>query len=197
MNSKIAAVVTALGALLTASAFAKEPQTIYRDSEFKFRLKYPDKWITLKPVGQNVRLSIKSPEGRPPATCNVVVRSMSESASMSQAQIDAEINEKTLTTDEAKALIIGTLRNAQLIESKRSKINNIPGQFGVIERSNETLDSKIFSREMKFVTFTPGYVWHLMCGSPGTSPVYAKQAYKQWEPTFRGLFDSFTLEPWR
>ncbi len=188
--------VVLLGALFAFCAFAEEPQIIFRDHDLKFRLQYPKKWVVLKPVGQNVRFSIKSPEGQAPATCNVTVRKMGESMSMSQTQINAEINEKKLTFEEAEALILGALPNAQLVEFKQTKINNFPGQFGIVERSNENLDSKIFSREMKFVTFTPGYAWHLMCGSPGSSSIDAMQTFKQRELIFRKILGTFTFEPW-
>ncbi|MHB9101066.1 MAG: hypothetical protein ACYC2E_06110 [Sulfuricella sp.] len=176
------------------NALGETLRNTYRDSTLKFRISYPAQWITLNPVGQNTRLSIRSPDGTPSATCNIVARKMPESISMSQTQINTEINEKRLSRQEAQSIIVGPLKEARLVESKPSKINNVPGQFGVVERSNKTLDMKIFAREMKFITFTPGFTWHLMCGAAGSSQTTAAEAYHYWEPTFRDILGSFVFE---
>lgn len=100
MNYNALLFIYLLGAILPFNAFAEELQTVYRDSKFKFRLQYPDNWVSQKTVGKNVRISIKSPNGRKPATCNVVVRKMPESVLMTQAQqfenpANPEIHRKT------------------------------------------------------------------------------------------------------
>lgn len=179
---------------VTSSALAANTSQTYRDGEFKFRISYPGKWILLKSVGQNTRFSIRSPSGTPLATCNIVVRKMPESISMTQLQINSEINEKILSPEEAQSIIAGGLKEAHLVESKTSQINNFPGHFGVVERYNQTLDSKIFSREMKFITFKPGLTWSLMCGAAGIRQPSAKDAYHYWESTFRDILGSFLFE---
>lgn len=191
----IACIAVAL--LASSNTLAENTTKTYRDSTLKFRITYPARWVALKPVGQNTRLSIRSPDGTPSATCNIVVRKMPESTSMSQAQINSEINEKKLSQEEAQSIIVGPLKEARLVESKPSKINNIPGQYGVVERSNETLDSKIFAREMKFITFTPGFTWHLMCGAAALHQSSAIEAYHHWESTFRDILGSFVFEVWQ
>ena len=182
---------------VSSSTLAATTSKTYRDSTHKFRISYPDKWVVLNPIGQNTLFSIRSPDGTPSATCNIVVRKMPESISMSQAQINSEINERTLSREEAQSIIVGTLKEARLVESKPSKINNVPGQYGVVERSNETLDSKILAREMKFITFTPGFTWHLMCGAAALRQSSASDAYHHWEPTFRDILGSFVFEVWQ
>lgn len=163
----------------------------HRDAERGFRISYPPDWIVVPPKGTNVRFSVNPPDG--PGNCNVVAKPNAELRSLSQTQLNREIEQaETDTPSWAEYLGLPTAQ-VRVIESRRARIHDIPAIVAVAETRLENLQGNFLRKQTLAMTFTPGYVWSLNCGASSFSADEARSRFALLQPTFSKIFGSFVF----
>jgi len=164
---------------------------VHRDTKQGFRISYPVGWVVIPPKGANVKFSVNPPDG--PGNCNVVARPALELASLSQNDLNVEV--QALPHDvKAWTQYAGLSSSAiTLIESRRANILEVPALVATMETALENLEGKFVRKQMVAFTLTPGVVWSLNCGATSFSVDVARARFTELQPTFSKVFGSFTF----
>lgn len=193
----VPAALAFIGALLTGDSNAQSSASnsnlwpVHRDEKSGFRISYPPDWIALPAKSRNTRFSVSPPKGS--GNCNVVARPNAELASLSQAQLNREI--ESLRTDQASwAEYIGIQPSqVKVVESRRARIHTVPAIVGTVETALENLEGRFTRKQMIAMTFTPGVIWSLNCGASTPLASDAQARFKELQPTFMKVFGSFAF----
>lgn len=162
---------------------------VHRDTQAMFRISYPADWVIVPPKGRNVRFSVNPPDGA--GNCNVVLRKNPELRTMTQEEINKEIVQ--LPQDAACWAEYAGLpaSNVRVIESRISKIGNIPALLGVLETKLENLEGKFTRYQIVAVTFRPGEIWILNCGASSFRADEARDRFNVLKRRFDKMLGSF------
>lgn len=159
--------------------------------QFGFRLSYPIGWKLIQPKGPNVRLSVSPASG--PGNCNVVVRPNAESKTMSQEELNKELDVMPMD-DSSWSEYIGIPRSQfAIVERRRARIGSIPAIVGTLEASFETLEGRYFGKKTIAITITPGLVWSVTCGVSTYGVTEGRQRYEELYPYLMKVMGSFAF----
>lgn len=187
----------ALIATNTNVVFAQNDWKTFRNSSLRFRFLYPPDWIRGKPRGANVKASFFAPKGSPRANCNIVVRPVPETKSMTQEELNKLIMENASPSKAYWKKIYGhKWSDVRVFDSRKIKVDNQPAYLGLCEFSHTTLDRKTFTRNYALMAFTPGYVWVFTCMGKGNTIKEARISFKYWKSTFQRILGSLVFERW-
>jgi len=181
-------------AAMPCTSFGQSDWKTFRNTEFKFRFIYPSDWMVRTPRGQNVRGSIISPKNTPHANFNIVVKHKAELSTMTKKELKKEIEADVLAPKDWRDLLEEKFPDVRIYGTKKIKIDNWPGYFSIYESSYEAMQLKIYVKGINYITFTPGFFWHLGCGGTGRTPKEAHNSYEYWQPTMNRIFSSFVFE---
>lgn len=161
------------------------------NEEFGFRISYPSDWKEIKARGASVRVSVSPTTG--PGNCNVVVREIEDTKSISQEQLNKEID--TMAIDDASWSEYLGVHPSQLLmtEKRRAKIVNIPAVYGEFEANIETLEGPYFGKKAVAITLTPGLLWTVTCGVSTYKPQEGRQLYNELQPYLIKIMGSFMI----
>lgn len=180
---------------LTADqVFGQAHWDTFRNWEHQFRFTYPGNWKIKIPRGPNVRGSIAAPSGNPIASCNIVVRRVPALNNFPQVELNKELSSVTYSVSDWTSALGDKFPDVRILSRKKVKIDNQPGQYAIVSFSYETIQIKIYTKAMMFLTFTPGYVWNFLCAGAGLDPIEANESFNYWLPSFNGIFSSFVFE---
>lgn len=164
---------------------------VHRDDEFGFVISYPKGWVSVPPRGPNIRFSVNPPNG--PGNCNVMARSAPQAASLTQKELNVEIDALPQDKESWAGYSGASLSSITLVESHRAKVRDVPALVATLEVRLENLEGKFTRKQMVAFTFTPGTVWSVNCGASTFSAEDARARFAQLEPTFKKIFGSFAL----
>lgn len=161
------------------------------NKEFGFRISYPNDWKITSPKGPNIRISVSPASG--PGNCNVVARPVADLKTMSQQQLNEEV--EAMALDDASWSEYLGIPQSQLsmIERRRAKIGNTTAIFGSFEASFETLEGRYFGKKAVAMTFTPGLLWTITCGVSTYKVQDGRQRYDELQPYLKKIMGSFTF----
>ena len=174
MRSAIVFVALSICAYFVLSVFAETDWVTFRDKETHFRFLYPPDWTLGKPRGANVRATLFSQSNTLRADCTMVVRSIPELESQTQAYLNQLIERSPLSEAEWSELMEGW-PDFHLIESRLAKVDNQSAYYGIFEVSHESLDRKTYMKIATLATFTPGHMYMFSCAGKGNSQAQVTQ----------------------
>ena len=183
-----------IGLVGTSPAGAQSDWLTFRSTQYKFRFTYPHDWHISTPRGPNVRGSVSSPNNKPSANCNIVVRYVSELSRYTQVELDGEVNASEWSKRDWEKMLSEKFPDVHIIETRKIKVDNRPAQSAVAMYSYETIKAKLYVKSMFFYKVTPGLTWHFTCGAGGGTYREAEQNFEYWKATFLRIVSSFVFE---
>jgi len=180
--------------IIGSTAWAQSDWLIFRNTEFKFRFLYPPDWHISTPRGPNVRGKVIAPNNKPNANCVIVVRQVPELSKSTQREINKEISSETWSKKYWEEVMSSKFSEVFVHETKKIKVDNRPAQFATIMMSYETIQAKIYSKNVNFITMSPGWFWHFGSAAGGVTQGEADHSFQYWTPTFFRVISSFVFE---
>lgn len=183
-------------ALGTSASSAQSDWKTYRNADVQFRFLYPPDWIIGTPRGPDVRVTLFPPSDSPRANCNVVVKDVPETKSMSQASLNSEVSSMALTEEiwEQMMGMRSKWPDSRLVEFRRVMVDNQPALLSVTEHSHQTVDRNTYIKSSMLVTFTPGSMLFVGCAGKGDTLTQARKSFDHWEQTFQRMQGSLVFE---
>lgn len=120
------------------------------------------RWENRASMRANTRFSVIPPDGA--GNCNVVARPSADLATLTQAQLNREVDALPMDRESWAGYAGLPLAQTALEAHRRSRIVEVPAIVGTLETSFENLEGKVSRKQFVAVTLTPGYVWTLNCG---------------------------------
>ena len=183
-----------IGSIGISIAGAQSDWVTFRNTQYKFRFIYPPDWHIATPRGPNVHGSVTSPNTKPPANCNIVVRYVPELSRYTQAELDREFNTARWAKRDWEEMLSEKFPNVQIFDMGKIKVDNRPAQSAVATYTYETIKAKLYGKSIFFYRITPGLTWHFTCLAVGGTYNGAEQNFEYWKPTFLRIVSSFVFE---
>lgn len=161
----------------------------YIDKQLGFRISYPNDWVLPPKRSANARFSANPPTG--PGNCNVVAKPVNETLSMTQTELNAEVQALGIDAASWKSYVGSVGSNVRVISARHAAVNGIPAVIGVLDIDLENLQGKYVRRQMVAMTLTPGYIWTLNCGVSAARIPDVERSYTLLSQTFSKVFGSF------
>jgi hypothetical protein len=80
-----------------------------------------------------------------------------------------------------------------MIDRRRAMIVNVPAIYGVVEVNIETLEGAYFGKKAVALTFTPGVLWTITCGTSTSKRQEGLTRYDELQPYLTKIMGSFTF----
>jgi hypothetical protein len=182
------AIVGGLGlALVVAVSGAASAETV-RDTEHNFRVSVPSGWKSEKNPSDEIQISMTAPDREQTgANCNVVTEMHAPSKTMTQAQIDADIDKEVTAEAWAtmfKAIIF--IDNVSIEKTGSEDLNGHTGHYVVASFSSVTPGMPIRQIRLKQdLVAIPGQLFFITCTA-------SADAYAAKEAEFKTVFESFS-----
>lgn len=163
-----------------------------------FRIRMPPDWEQTTPRMPNTKVVFQTRAGasygKPGfANCNVVARSMPETARLSQAQIDADVSSGPVGEAEARNAI-GPLSEARMRVNDVSQVDNRPAFFIVGSGNRAIANGKVHMVTAVALVLRPGRSFAVGCNAGGATRQEADAAFASWVPVLGSVINSFATE---
>ena len=175
----------ALGIIVFLFSFNVYSEQVYRNSDFQFRIVYPDNWNSVLPKGKNIKLLIEAPNNT--NGCNVFARANpQEFQDKTQQEFDEmmeEVIDKTFWLDTLKV----KYSNPYILDYGKTSLDNMPAFYVKANISYSALGITIRSTLFEVQLMRRNFQYALGCMS-------LVEDYPKYEPSYIMIMSSFVLE---
>jgi len=174
------------------TACAKNPHE-YTNSEFGFRLQYPESWVVSPSLVPNARIKVVAPVGAQRAECMVVVKRYAKAVSAKQSDIDQVFLEAP-SASELKDILSQSARGVDVQAASSGKLHIRPAHLALVRYTVDSPTGATFVSGRVLMTATPGLTWTLSCGGQGSTAAEAEKSFQFWRHDIDSTVASFTFK---
>ncbi len=161
------------------------------NTEFGFRLSYPNKWKIIPPKGPNIQISVSPIRGS--GNCNVMAQPIAELKSYSQQQLNQELKNFPLNNSTWAQLMSVPKSQIRVIKQRRTKVTGVSALYAEVEVQLNNLTGQYFGKKDMAFMLTPHSRWSVVCGVSTYDLSEGRQRYEELEPYLKKIMESFTF----